>query len=194
MRTPETRETIIYGGAFNPPTLAHEMILQACVDHARETGAEVWVMPSGNRADKTIPVERSTRLGYIAAMLDDLNTDGVPVQVITNELDRTVAVETFDTVVELQDHNPDRELVWVFGADSTETMGEWKNGDWLLENIRMLVIEREGSTINPLAKRALAMTVITPPISSTNVRERLIIGEPIDEYVGSSVAALLAYQ
>lgn len=191
MRTPETTETIIYGGAFNPPTLAHEMILQACVDEARERGADVWVMPSGDRADKTIAVERATRLGYIAAMLDDLDTEGVAIKVITNELDREVAVETFDTVIELESENPERELVWVFGADSTETMGEWKNGDWLLENIRMLVIEREGSKINPLAKRALAMTVITPPISSTNVRERLLVGEPIDGYVGSAVAALL---
>lgn len=47
-------ETIIYGGAFNPPTLSHVAILQAVLEFAEPTQSEVWVMPSGTRLDKAI--------------------------------------------------------------------------------------------------------------------------------------------
>ncbi|MFY9227895.1 MAG: nicotinate-nicotinamide nucleotide adenylyltransferase [Candidatus Microsaccharimonas sp.] len=191
MRNPEQIETVIYGGAFNPPTLAHQEILQAAVNYARPHGAEVWVMPSGNRIDKAIPATREQRLAYVAGMIEDTDVTGVPTSVYTAELDRSVAVETYDTVVELADTYPDREFRWVFGADSTETMGEWQHGDWLLRNLAMLVVERAGSTINPLAVRALALTIPHLDLSSTELRRRIEQGEPFDDMVGQRVFSIL---
>lgn len=182
------KETIIYGGAFNPPTLAHEAILRACVGYASEHGAEVWVMPSGDRFDKTIPTERATRLAYVAAMLEGL--DGVKVD--TSELDRPVEVETYDTVVELEQSHPDRQFTFVFGADSTQTMGTWKGGNELLKNLPMLVVEREGSEISPLAEKAVRLPVVAPNTSSTEVRNRLTRGEAVDGLVSEAVKRVLA--
>ena len=34
------KETIIYGGAFNPPTLAHKAILDASADYAQTRQAD----------------------------------------------------------------------------------------------------------------------------------------------------------
>jgi nicotinate-nucleotide adenylyltransferase len=185
------RETIVYGGAFNPPTRAHALITKACIEYAREHDADVWILPSGNRLDKVIPTSRERRLSFIAAMLMDLDTHGVNTDIPTLELDREVPVETFDTVQELAELHPDRTMTWVFGADSTETMGEWKQGDWLLEQLPKLVIERAGCTINPLARQATLLTVHTPNVSSTEVRRRLIDHEPIEELVSPEVARLL---
>ena len=191
MKNPELIETIIYGGAFNPPTLAHLAILQACVEYARPRSAEVWIMPSGDRRDKTIAVDRERRLEYVTAMADDAETEDVPVDLLLSELDRHVSVETYDTVLELDEQFPDRSFTWVFGADSTETMHDWKEGDWLLENLSMLAIEREGSRINPLAKRAMALTVPSLAVSSTMVRARLAAHESVDDLVSPRVAELL---
>lgn len=191
MRNPEQTETIIYGGAFNPPTLAHQAILQAAVDYARPHNAEVWVMPSGNRIDKAIPTTRERRLAYVAGMIEDTDTAGVPTTVHTAELDRSIPVETYDTVMELEDAYPEREFRWVFGADSTETMGNWKEGDYLLRNLAMLVVEREGSTINPLALRAVALTIPHLDLSSTELRRRMEQGEPFEDMVGGAVYSLL---
>jgi nicotinate-nucleotide adenylyltransferase len=191
MNEREKTETILYGGAFNPPTLAHVQILQACVDYARPRGADVWVMPSGNRLDKVIPVTRERRLAYVAAMLEDIDSHDVSVGVTTLELDREVPVETYDTAVELAALYPDRTMTWVFGADSTETMGSWKQGDWLLEHLDKLVIEREGSAINPMAQRTVALSVATPNVSSTEVRRRIECHESVAELVSGRVAALL---
>jgi nicotinic acid mononucleotide adenylyltransferase len=35
------KQAIIYGGAFNPPTLAHHAILQACFDFAQKNHADL---------------------------------------------------------------------------------------------------------------------------------------------------------
>jgi nicotinate-nucleotide adenylyltransferase len=192
METQKPIETIIYGGAFNPPTLAHLAILQACVDYARPRGADVWVMPSGVRSDKPDAFDHDRRLAYVNAMVADVNTDDVALTIYEEEMNRKTSVETFDTVLELNDTYPDREFTWVFGADSTETMGDWYNGPWLLENLSMLVLERDGHTINPLAKRAMALTIPHFSISSTDVRNGLAEGKDISQLVTPRVLDLIA--
>ncbi len=186
-------ETIIYGGAFNPPTLAHVAILKACFEYADDTQADVWVMPSGDRQDKTISAPRERRLAFVNALITDATRYvGDTAEVNTTELDRPVAVETIDTVRELQQAYPNRNFTFVFGADSTETMHEWKGGDELLETLPMLVVEREGSHINAMARHALRLNVSTPDVSSTQVRRCIETHQSVASLVSPSVAQLIA--
>jgi len=185
------QETIIYGGAFNPPTLAHKAILEACVDYAQTKQADVWVMPSGDRQDKTIATSRVMRLTYIEAMIESVDNKKLTPEVVTSELDRTVMVETYDTVRELEQEYPERRFTFVFSADSTETMASWHGGEELLESLSMLVVEREGSIVNPMARHAVRMQVNVPNVSSTQVRERLAAGVSVADLVAAPVALLL---
>lgn len=182
--------TIVYGGAFNPPTLAHEAIIAASLEFARTVDADVWLLPSGDRSDKRIYVERERRLGYLAAMLVDLDAKD-SVSIIESELDRNVDVETYDTVMELQEQYPERAFRWVFGADSTHTMGAWKQGAWLLKNLDMLLVERLGSFISSDARNVETLSIPAMDISSTEVRRRMETGEPLDEFVGNAVGQLI---
>lgn len=191
MERPTQIETIVYGGAFNPPTLAHIAILQACVDYARSRHADVWVMPSGVRVDKPDAIDHDRRRAYVDAMIADVDTSGVAITIYNKELERTIPVETFDTVLELNDDFPEREFTWVFGADSTETMGDWYNGPWLLENLSMLVLERDGHTINPLAKRAMALSIPHFSLSSTEVRNNVANGGDISGMVSPRIEKLV---
>ena len=184
-------ETVIYGGAFNPPTVAHQVILQKCVDYAQENGADVWLLPSGDRTDKKITVSRETRLAYLDAMIADLHNAGVKVEVLTTELDRAISVETYDTALELAEAYPERSFTWVFGADSTETMLEWKEGQWLLDNVDMLLIERPGSKVNPAVKNWSPLYVPSMDVSSTELRRRVAAGEAFEDMVSPSVYRLL---
>jgi len=191
MEQMRNQETIIYGGAFNPPTLAHIAILEACVGYAAHQQADLWVMPSGDRYDKTIPTSRALRLAFIEAMIESVDNTKLSPDIITTELDRPVMVETYDTLKELESTYPDRRFTFVFGADSTETMASWKGGNELLEDLSMLVVERTGSTVNPIARHAVRMQVQTPNVSSTQVRELVAAGAPVDHLVAAPVAMLL---
>jgi nicotinate-nucleotide adenylyltransferase len=188
----DRKNTIIYGGAFNPPTVAHQAILQACVNHAETISADVWVMPSGNRSDKTIEVSRAKRLQMIQALAQDVVAGSVEIKIETSELDRIEQTETFDTVVDMDKAHPDRHFIWVFGSDSVVTMQDWQNGQWMFDNLSMLVIERPGTLIQKLGRYAMILPVNTTEISSTIVRDRMAAHESIKDLVTPSVLEVLA--
>lgn len=185
------KKTIIYGGAFNPPTLAHQTIVQACVDYAEPRGADVWLLPSASRKDKNIPVPKEYRLELIQALLDDVQVRTVSVAVHTLELDHPEPTETFRTVRTLERFYPDRQFVWVFGSDSLASMSTWRHGDWLLKHLPILTVQRD-TLPYPLPGNSQPLGVATSRLSSTEVRRRLTTGEAYDDLVGRSVGALLA--
>lgn len=185
--------TVIYGGAFNPPTIAHQVILQSCVDYANEIEADIWLLPSGNRTDKQIDTSRDRRLEYIDAMIEDVTNLQNEIGVLHIELDRDVPVETYDTIQELNGLYPDREFIWVFGADSTQTMTEWKNGQWLLDNTKMLLVGRPGSQTNPAVQDGTPLEIPSLDVSSTELRRRIAMREDFDELVSNSVFRLLTH-
>lgn len=185
------KETIIYGGAFNPPTKAHHAILQACIDRAEQSGADVWVMPCGNRVHKTINVPRDTRVRYVEALVNDALWRSVDVHIETTELDSGIETETYDTAMMMNDMYPDRKFIWVFGTDSVVTIEQWKEGEWLKDHLPMLVVERPNTLGVELGKNAEWLLIEPSTISSTEVRERLGSDESIDDLVTPSVLACL---
>lgn len=187
----ERKNTIIYGGAFNPPTIAHHAILQACIDHAETINAEVWLLPSGNRTDKSIESTYDQRMEMLRALTADVVRRSVTVHINTSEMDRTEVTETYDTVVQMDEAHEDRKFIWVFGSDSVNTMPEWGNGEWLVENLPMLVVNRPGYPLEVEASDAHVLDVEMLEISSTEVRERMQADESIDDLVTPSVFALL---
>ncbi len=185
------QETIVYGGAFNPPTTAHQAIVQACVDYAEPRHAQVWLLPSASRHDKTIAVSHERRLALCEALLEDVMQRTVTLKIATTELDRGRMTETYDTVRELQAMYPDRSFRWVFGADSVASMSLWDHGEWLQRSLSMLVIDRPGTPQTKLGTHAIRLAVQTGEVSSTEVRRRLALGEAFGELVGVRVGALL---
>lgn len=185
------KETIVYGGAFNPPTRAHQAIVQACVDYAEPRGADVWIMPSGSRLDKQIETSRERRLAFVRALASDVLVKTVRIAIETSELDRHVPTETIDTVREMNERYPARQFVWVFGSDSVATMPSWKNGEWLVDTLPMLVIERPGTPVQELGKNAVRLKVAAGEMSSTAVRERLATYAPISDLVPPTVEQML---
>jgi nicotinic acid mononucleotide adenylyltransferase len=70
-------------------------------------------------------------------------------------------------------------------------MNDWKNGQWLLDNLLMLVVERAGSLISDKVRYAETMSVRTIEVSSTEVRRRIVSGEPIHELVSPAVRQVI---
>lgn len=183
-------KTIIYGGAFNPPTVAHQLILNECTELAYKEDGEVWLLPSGNRTDKTITVPEETRLNFLNAMAEAApHTELVKTE--TLELHRTINVETYDTMLELTQLYPDRDFHWVFGSDSTQTMAQWDHGEWIIENAHTIIVNRTGYSVNPALKHVTLLNLPESDISSTLVRNRAIAGEDYTNLVLPSIHKLV---
>ncbi|MGB4966675.1 MAG: hypothetical protein WBO35_00560 [Candidatus Saccharimonadales bacterium] len=54
------RTILIFGGAFNPPTLAHEAIIRQW--SSMPGFDEIWLTPSGSRTDKHISITSQQQL------------------------------------------------------------------------------------------------------------------------------------
>lgn len=184
------KKAIIYGGAFNPPTIAHQAILSGCIVEARRSNSELWIMPSGERLDKVINVGRLQRVQFVEALCQSVDIADTSLRLELCELDDT-ATETYQTYQKLKNRYPDYQQTWVFGADSITTMRAWGNGEYLWENLDMLVVPRTGTALSTLPDRAQWLRVETPEVSSTTVRKLLRLKRPVEHLVPPLVAALL---
>ena len=186
-----TKQAIIFGGAFNPPSRGHVWIVGQCAQIAREIGAEVWILPSGERRDKQIGMPHKLRVEMCRAMVRDADTRGVTVRIMTTELTREAAVETIDTVGQFARTYEDYRLHWVFGADAYETMPQWQGGMWMYEHLDMLVVTRPGYPVVPNA-HVRVVSGLSDDVSSTLIRRTHAARMPVDELVTPHVARLLA--
>ncbi|MBP9738855.1 nicotinate-nicotinamide nucleotide adenylyltransferase [Candidatus Saccharibacteria bacterium] len=185
------KKAIIYGGAFNPPTVAHQAILQACVEYARAVSAEVWLLPSGERADKTIQVSTEKRIKFLEACISEVDTNGVRHRIETIELLSTEKTQTYGTFSEISRKYADIEQIWVFGSDSITTMKQWYNGDWLYNNLPMLIVPRPGFEITSLPPHAQFLQVDSAEMSSTIVRELMHLQQDFSHLVPAAVHRIL---
>lgn len=183
-------KTIIYGGAFNPPTIAHQTILNACAEIAYAEKAEVWLLPSGTRTDKTITIPEQTRVSFLQCMAEATPHPNL-ITIETLELHRNQNVETYDTMMELAQLYPDREFHWVFGSDSTQTMSQWDHGQWIIDNAHILVVKRTGYQINPRLKHVTPLELPETSVSSTLVRQKATSGEDYSNLVIPTIHGLV---
>lgn len=184
----EHDRVIIFGGAFNPPTLAHQQIMANCLELSGYS--EVWVMPSGDRHDKTMSSDDAERM----AMLNLIKTkefDNEPRIVISDfELNLPRPTETLVTLGALAIEHPDKEFWFVYGADSYNSMPTWPGGTELQSKISALVLARDGIELPPESDQVKHMPNIhetTALVSSTEVRAAVRQQANISGMVADSV-------
>jgi nicotinate-nucleotide adenylyltransferase len=180
-------ETAVFGGSFNPPTNAHAAVIEACL--RLETINQVWVMPSGDRLDKQFSVTESARVEMVRLMIDEVFGGDTRVKLCRFELDRLARPsQTWRTVEALSDEYPEQRFRYVFGSDAYTQMPLWQHGERLQKVLPMIVAVRGERcqidspnviTIEPVYEVAL---------SSTQVRQNISKGQPIEGFVCNSVA------
>ena len=100
---------------------------------------------------------------------------------------------TWDTLQSLSRDYPDRRFTLIIGGDNWERFGNWYAHDQILAHYDIVIYPRKGSRIKksslPSNVRLLRMPLIN--ISSTEIRERMAQGLPIDHLVPPKVAEML---
>lgn len=186
------RTVIVFGGAFSPPTLAHEAIIRQCLE---VPGAdEVWLLPSGDRTDKNISVTHAHQLAMLGVVREITPKRDPRLKIDDREVNRRIATETDDTYRELLAENPDTAFTFVYGADSYSSIRSWQNGSWLASNLPVLIAPRNAANL-PSQNGHVS---ILPPISyelqhlsSTAVREALQNGADVSASVSEPIAGYI---
>ncbi len=170
----DMKKVLIYPGAFNPPHNGHVATLElALKDFSFD---EVWIIPSGKRKDKTIPIDYEHRRNMGNLFVEYLQTKmATPIKLVTAELDDTAGRETGDVLKEIRLHS---------GADIAQLSGL----DGFL-NIKkdidetekfIIVVNRAGYTMeDPLivGDNPVIVDENLSDVSSTQIREMIQRGD-----------------
>jgi nicotinate-nucleotide adenylyltransferase len=178
-----TGDVGIFGGAFDPPHDGHVALAREAISHFGLARLLVRVVADpGHKSVETAPQIRLALAELAFATLDEA-------EVSLDAFGRTV-----DSLEALRLDDP----VFLIGADELAAFPSWTRPDRVLELARIGAATRPGSDLAALDRvvRALALPErvelfpITPlAISSTEVRERVRAGLPIDDLVPAAVAA-----
>lgn len=179
---------IIYGGSFNPPTMAHvasiESLLEQYPDH------QIWVMPSGERIDKPELGNDEQRMAMLG--LTALERGWTRVHLTDVEFQLPRPSNTAQTVTFLQSKGVS-EFRLATGVDSINSVLQWEQGAWLLDTLDWLIISRQGYELEVYPPSYEKVEIpLQHGLSSTIVRERIAQGESISGFVPETVEQFIA--
>ena len=123
----------VYGGSFNPPTIAHEKIIETLL--AQDLKSKVIVMPVGNDYNKKGLIDANHRLNMLNIMLSNVARVTVSKLEIEGAYQGTLA--TLDKLSETYD-----DLAYVIGSDQLSKIRSWINYEKLLEKYQFVIMMR----------------------------------------------------
>jgi nicotinate-nucleotide adenylyltransferase len=174
----------VFGGTFDPVHVGHVVVAaetRAALDLDR-----VLLVVAGDPWQKRGLVVASARhrLMLVEAAVEDV--EGVEASAI--EIEREGPSVTADTLEALA--GPRRELFLVLGADAVANMPTWRRLEETRDLATVVVVERAGDThAEPPGPGWRVERVAIPrlDVSSTDLRERLRTGRPVDGLVPPAV-------
>lgn len=199
MTVSEPQRVGVYGGAFDPPHLAHVAL-------ARTAISQLWldrllIIPTG------LPWHKQRQLSpgaHRLAMARLAFGDAPQVTVDDRETLREGTSYTIDTLEDIHSQQPQARLFLLIGEDQLAAFCAWHRWrDILL--LATLCVARRGDATQPLALPwgASAASASTPhgvvaidmpfmPHASTELRARVARGEPVQHWVGEGVSRYIA--
>jgi nicotinate-nucleotide adenylyltransferase len=167
----------VLGGTFDPIHIAH-LVVAVAARHALGLDRVVLVVagdPWQKRA--TVVASAADRLAMARAAVVGL--DGVEVSAV--EVDRPGPTYTIDTLRALA--AADRELFLIVGADVAAGLDTWHEADAVRAAAGLVVVSRDGNEGGLRIPRL--------DISSSDLRDRVARGEPIDVLVPAGAVRVI---
>ena len=164
----------IFGGSFNPPHNMHTDIANYIIN--QQYVDKVVFVPTGSKyAYKNNLIEEEHRLNMLQ-ILSDKNEN---IMVSDYEL-KSEVVYTIDTLKYFKELYPGDEIYFICGLDNFSYIDKWKNGEEILNNYKIIVIDRAGNNLNELLDKfneykenIIVSNMEMKDISSTYIRENI---------------------
>jgi nicotinate-nucleotide adenylyltransferase len=174
----------VFGGTFDPVHVGHVVV--ATESRAQLALDRVLLVVAGDPWQKRGKVVASAadRLALVDAAVDGV--EGVEASAIEIERDApSVTAQTLEALTA-----PGRELFLVLGADAVANMGTWRRLEETRDLATVVVVERAGDAHSEPPGSGWRVQRVAIPrldIASTDLRERLGSGRPIDGLVPPAV-------
>ena len=181
---------VVFGGAFNPPTLAHKEIYHFIDQHIDMD--EFIFLPVSKKYAKSNLANDYDRLKMLEILIQDL--DKAIVSPMETQDEKFLG--TYHSLKRLKRNYPHHDLAFVLGADNLMHLDRWINAEKLLEEFKFIVVNRHKSDLEKLIEKNkllskykdhfLILNNFHSNISSTLFRETLdpyYVDEDIYHYI-----------
>jgi nicotinate-nucleotide adenylyltransferase len=181
----------VFGGAFDPPHLAHVALAKAAVADLQLD--ELRVIPTGQAWHKPRTLSAAHhRLAMARLAFADLPS----VLVDPREIQRVGPSYTVETLRELKASWPDAELFLVLGEDQARALPTWHQWQEVLHLAIICVAERGDLmeigprffTQNSHESRFRRLQMPSMPVSATDIRARIAAHQSVSPLVSEPVA------
>ena len=176
----------IFGGTFNPPHLGHKHFVKAMAD---KLGLDkVLIIPTfeppHKETDHNISCE--DRIRMCRRLFDDKRFE-----ISTIETDRGGKSYTVKTLEELRKVYPDDELCFLLGSDMLLSFHTWYRYEDILKLCTLCAATREKGLELPDDKCIVVEDFEPVEMSSTEIREKVRLGEDVSEFTGEEIASFI---
>jgi nicotinate-nucleotide adenylyltransferase len=157
--------------------------LVAAVNVRHELGLDRVLLVVANEPWQKVGARPVTPAGDRFALVEAAVSSCPGVEASAIEIDRGGTSYTADTVAELAAHHKGAEIHLVIGADVAGMLDTWDRVEELRGRVRLVVVNRPGTTIDPALLDGWQASVVEIPaleISSTDLRDRAATGRPLD--------------
>ncbi len=176
----------LFGTSADPPTAAHQSILQWLSDHYDQVA--VWASDNPFKDNQT-PLEH--RMAMLELVIHSLNLAQPNVRVYRELSDRR-SLNSLEKAQKIWGEDADYSLV--IGSDLVQQIPQWYRAQELFQAVTLLIIPRPGHPLNrkDLGKlKTLGATyeiaqMEAPEISSTiyrQTKDKTVIPDPVKDYI-----------
>lgn len=166
------KNTLLYGGSFDPIHLGHVSILNSCLEQLEEI-RQVVLLPCAQSPGKSRALASDAdRLRWLELAFPD------EVLVWTEEILRggeSYMIETLKVAASLGARS--ESLFLLVGSDSYNSLDHWKHSDQLRDYTRIVVADRPGAEVILAHPGDIQIDVDPRSTSSTEIRESLASGD-----------------
>jgi nicotinate-nucleotide adenylyltransferase len=181
---------VVFGGAFNPPTIAHKAIYSHITS---QLNVELFIyLPVSNHYTKRSLESNFHRMQMLNVMTKSFDN----VIVSPMEFEDPEYFGTYQSLIRIQERYPKNEVVFVIGADNLYKLHKWINAEALLSEFRFIVLSRDIVPMDelfrndPFLKRHQKQFILLSPfqsiVSSTEFRESFnpeLVDKAVFEYI-----------
>ncbi|WP_297436251.1 nicotinate (nicotinamide) nucleotide adenylyltransferase [uncultured Clostridium sp.] len=183
--------TAIYGGSFNPPTVAHENIARDILK--LEEVEHLVYLPVGDNYKKKSLISANYRYEMLKIILKKLKKDSLDIDINKLEIEASERLYTIESLRILKSQYKN-DLAFVMGTDNVKEFSTWKNPRELLEEFYFIVIERENDDVGKLISEDELLNIYKDKfiilrntsyklVSSTYIRRNLYLDKNIQNYI-----------
>jgi nicotinate-nucleotide adenylyltransferase len=186
----------VYGGAFDPPHLAHHALAQAAIQQYQLD--RLHIIPTGHAWHKSRTLSPAQHRLAMARLAFEEMTQVV---IDPRETQRSGPSYTADTLQELRSEYAQAELFLIMGQDQLEFFPQWHRHAEILQIATLLVAFRADSmptnspksppkpstiTYPPISYQPIALPAM--PHSATQIRQLVAQGQAVSHLVKPAVA------